>query len=688
MALPVKDFIVQQLLEYDPNFDVGAGVPTTSLLIEPLSVILQPVIDELTVIQATKSILTILESSDPDAFPEDIVDGLAANAFVDRNPGAIGSDVMRVRFFQPQAFEASQGVLIFRGPSSQRYTNSESFTVTEAEMSLNQEGSLFFADIPIVALEEGEDFNVAAGAITDMEAEPAGVANVTNRFGIDQGRDRETNTELIDRIRVAVTVRALVTGRGIIVTLTENFTTIVEIVPIGFGDPEMMRDIVFNVHIGGNSDVYVKVGSLTEGSTDIFDLEVDTTRQKEVSATLVALEPAVGYSLNRFPVDRTNVEPIVKTIDGVFVYDDGIDYTIDDSTGLFFRLGGGTIFHIDGTAADVTDDKTFTKTGAFVDVRPGMILTIDTPGSVAGTYTVKEKVDNDNIKIYGTFSTFPVIGTVDFQVDDNLVITYEYNPVAIDIIKEARSAAREDYTITDVPLMYIESIEILDPLSGDPTGTFLDSNGGYGAGGYGAGPYGIGSGPDYRLVVDEPTLRHSELEDNYLEITSAFIGTAVRVTYQYASAIPPIQAFMDDRNNQSVTASLIARHFIPVFVDGSTAIAYEIPTSTETTAISVADLTTLLKELIDDIDENADLEFSDIVDLLYDNGAVKVDLGTLESLKGEIHNHDGTIEFTLPDSSGAISIPNNTIPDPTDKPLSPRIARFFARNVTLERTLV
>ena len=687
MTLPVQDFIVQQLLEYDPSFDVGAGVPTTSLLVEPLSVILQPVIDELTTIQATKSILTILESSDPDAFPEDIVDGLASNAFVDRNPGAIGSDVMRVRFFAPQDFSSAQGVLIFRGPSSQRYSNSESFSVTSAEMSLNQEGSLFYADIPIVALEEGDGFNVDAGGITQMEAEPAGVANVTNRFGIQDGANRETNTELIDRIRVAVTVRALVTGRGIIVTLTENFTTIDEIVPVGFGDPEMMRDIVYNVHIGGNSDVYIKVGSLADGYKDVFALEVDITRQKAVGATVVALLPSVGYSVNRFPVDRTNVEPVVRTIDGTFVYDDGIDYTLDDSTGLFFRLPGGSIFNIDGTGASVTTSKNLNAPGAFAFVRQGMVLTISLPGSVVGTYTIKERVDSDNVIIYGEFPVAAETGVI-WQIDDRLIISYEYNPVAIDVIEEARSAGREDFTITDVPIMYIESIELLDPLSGEPTGTFLDSTGGYGAGGYGAGPYGIGSGPDYLLVVEEPTLRHSELEDNYLEIASSYIGTAMRVTYKFASAIPPIQAFMDDRNNQSETASLIARHFIPVYVDGSTAIRYEIPTASEASAITVADMTTLLKALIDDIDENADLEFSDVIDLLYDNGAGKVDLGTLNNLKGEVHHQNGTIEFFLPDDTGAISIPDVTIPDPTDKPLSPRIARFFARDVTLERTLV
>lgn len=687
MALPIKDFIIQQLLEFDPNFDVGSGVPTTSLLIDPLSVILQPIVDELTVVQASQSILTILESSDPDAFPEDIVDGLASNAFVERNPGSIGSDVERIRFFEPQDFSFAQGILVFRGPSGQRYTNSEAVSVTAAEVSLNQDGSLYYVDIPIVALEEGADFNVDAGGITTMEAEPVGVANVTNLFGVAEGASRETNTELIDRIKVAVTVRALVTGRGIVVTLTENFTTIEEIFPIGFGDPEMMRDIVFNTHIGGNSDVYVKTPNFVSGSKDVFGLEIDTTRRLAGKSTVVLLVQDVAYTVGRAPVDRTEMTPVVKTIDDAFTYIEGADFTMIDSSGVIARIAGSNIFHITNTAATVTTTKILTKIGGFIGVRQDMILTIDLPASVAGTYTVKTHIDDDNIEIYGVFPVGAAAG-VSYQIDDMLTIEFEYNPVTVDVIAEPRSVDRTDFTITDVPLMYIESIQVLDPISGEPTGAVIEAGGGFGWGGFGAGGFGFGGGANYQLLVSIPTLRHSQREDVYLEFSTNYLGFAIRINYQYASAIPPIQAFMDDRNNQSVTASLLARHFIPVFVDGTEAVVYDIPASTSTSAISVDEMAELLKTFITDVDSGDDLELSDLVDVLYDNGASRVDLGTLQKLRGEIHNHDGSIEFRSPDDAGSISVPDDEIPDPTDKPLSPRIARFLARDISLQRNVV
>lgn len=698
MTLPIADFIIQRLLEFDPTFDVGAGTPQVGLGIDPLSIILQPIVDELTVVQQSQSILTILESSDPDSFPEDIVDGLASNALVERQPGDIGSDVERVRFFEPQAYSAQKGVLIWRGPSNQRYTNSEAVAITRAEMSLNQDGTLYFVDIPIIALEQGADFNTSAGTITAMEAEPAGVANSTNLFGVTKGLDRETNTELIDRIKVAVTVRALVTGRGIVVTLTENFTSIREIEPIGFGDPEMMRDIVYEVHIGGNVDVYVKTTSFLDGETDVIALKIDSTRRNAAIDVVTAVIPSVGYSLARQSIDRTDAALVVRSLDGAATYVEGVDFSVDDAAGLIFRLPNAvedpldptpsSIFHQSSTAAVATTNKLLDLVGAFGNARVGMIITVDTPAQIAGTYTVKTVVTSAQVEIFGEFpgAGFP-IAAVDFTMDESLSVLYEYNPVAIDIAREVRGPTREGYTITDVPMMLIESIEVLDSVSGEPTGVFLSGAGGFGAGGFGMGGFGMGSIPDYRLVVPDPTLRFSWLESNYIEFSGLQLGVSVRVTYKHASAVPALQAFCDDRNNQSQSASLVVKTFLPVFVESTSPIEYQIAPSDSVGGLTVEEMTEKVNELIDDIDEEKPLEISDIIDLLYDNGANWVDVEALMGLVGEMHLADATVSFIAPDAKGVMSIPDSPIEDPTTRPMSPRIVRFIPHGIVLQRTV-
>lgn len=699
MTLPITSFILERLLEYDPGFDTGAGVATTGLLVEPLAVILQPVANEISAIQASGSILTILESNDPDGYPEDIVDAIASNAFVERMSGQIGSTVERIRFFEPQAFSAAQGILTFRASSGQRFTNSESVAVSRAEMALNHDGSLYYIDVPIIALEEGAVFNVVAGSIITMEAEPAGVANLTNLFKVTQGRNRETNTELIARIKVAITVRALVTGRGIITMLTENFASIVEIEPIGFGDPEMMRDIVYNVHIGGNVDVYVRTAEFDDSYKDVFSLELDITRRATGLSVVSCIQAGSPYSLAHQAVNRTYVQPVVTTIDDAMTYRNGIDYTINDISGEITRLANAiedpavispsTVFHVAATGASIPTNKTLQKTGLFSEVRPGMIVVVTAPSSVAGTYTIKESLDANTASIYGTFpgTSFPVAG-VSATIDDNLKVSYEYSPVSIDIAAAARSEDRLGYSITDVPMMLVTTVEELDPLSGEPTGVLFSGTGGLGAGYFGAGGFGIGTEPDYRLVVPTPALRFSVSESLFLEFSQSFLGRSVRVSYKHAAAIPALQSFADDRNNQSQSASLLIKQFVPIYVDSRKNIEYDIRAADELSAISVDDMTAIVKTFIDNIDEGRPLELSDLVDAMYDNGAVEVDLDGLQGLRGAVHHHNGSVEFIVPSDQGIMTIPSENITDPSDKPLSPRISRFVANEITLSRSIV
>jgi hypothetical protein len=409
---------------------------------------------------------------------------------------------------------------------------------------------------------------------------------------------------------------------------------------------------------------------------------LDATRTRQGFSTVTLLEEGVAYPLTHQSIDRSAGNPVVQSVDGAVSYEEGTDYVVLDETGVISRPPGSTIFHTTG-AGGVTSGKQLTCAGAFNNARPGMQLTVLAPSSVAKRYTIRTKLSSDIIEIYGTFAAN--VGGVSFQVDDILAVSYFYNPCSVDIVAASRSSERDDYTIKDVPVLLFRAAEVLDPLSGETTGETLNMNGGYGYGGIGYGPYGIGTEADYRLVVPTPTLRFSSRESNYLEFLQKHIGVSVRLSYLHAPSILPIQAFCDDRDNQTEAASLLVRNFIPVFVSNDSEIEYGIPASSEATAITADAMTALVKSFIDDVDAGKALEFSDIVDLLYSNGAERVDLGTLMKTYGVIHHTDGSIEFVDATAAGLLSIPEEAIPDPTDKPLSPRIARFIAETITLKR---
>jgi hypothetical protein len=381
----------------------------------------------------------------------------------------------------------------------------------------------------------------------------------------------------------------------------------------------------------------------------------------------------------------------VTAIQGAPTYNEGIDYTIDDASGTITRTPASSIFHTaeNGAAGQILAGakqlQHRTNPTFFQNVRAGMILTVLGPVQVSGRYTIKRQVNAATIEVYGNFPA--ALAGVSFQVDDLLSVTYEYNPVTVDLIQTPRSNERAPYTITDVPAVKVTGVEKLDPLSLQPTGALFRDRGGFGVGPYGAGVYGVGTGADYQLRVSDPNRRFSVREDNYLEFQQALVGQSARVHYDFDADVPTLQAFCDDPENQTEAASLLVRHFVPVYVDGLDPIVYTIPAATQATALAETDVLAKIVVFINGLTEGQNLEASDLVDLLYNQGADEVDLGPLLKLRGTVEHQDGSIEFIAPDARGVLAIPSLPIPDPSPRPLSPRIARFIARNLTVSRTI-
>ena len=119
----------------------------------------------------------------------------------------------------------------------------------------------------------------------------------------------------------------------------------------------------------------------------------------------------------------------VTSLSGSVFHEETIRFFDDSVRGLRYgKIVPGTLsisligFHADGTGATIAAVDTLVDVGAFVGVRPGMILKINaaTPSSPVGIYTVRAMPDDDTILIVGTF---PVAGAtgVSYDVDDKLV---------------------------------------------------------------------------------------------------------------------------------------------------------------------------------------------------------------------------------------------------------------------------
>jgi hypothetical protein len=312
--LPVSDFLEARLLEYDPNFQVRKGTAFSQLVFKPLQFIIQPLIDDAIQMRVEQSFLRILQQADPDAFSEEAVDALASNLFVDRYPGGKSGGTARVYYTSPVSREWAANGTVFTGSNGLKYTNPSVFSITSAQMSLNIETGLYYYDIPIESEDSGEDTELEEGGIVSIDNDSE-ASTATNKEALTGGKDRETNTEFIERIRNSIAVRDLVTGKGFSATMFENFaSSLTELQPIGFGDKEMMRDIQYNIHLGGKVDGYFKTAKILQGSKSFIGVLIDTTRQAYSSTNVQLFETDTGYVPDgNFDVSN-NKRPIVRQL--------------------------------------------------------------------------------------------------------------------------------------------------------------------------------------------------------------------------------------------------------------------------------------------------------------------------------------------------------------------------------------
>jgi hypothetical protein len=279
--LPVISFIQARLAESDADLETRKGSAFYDLFIKPQELMLQPLLTSMELTLTAQSVRRILALSDPDGFDEALVDDLAANVYVTRDVGSLATATVRVYYDRPVSREYPQFAAEF-SKSGLSYFNVSDFVISEAEMALQQEGNLYYFDVAVQAQEEGDDYNADIGEITTFvnDVEAISASNITKAEG---GLPKETNTQLLTRARNSIGVRDLETVKGINAILREKFPPIREIQSIGMGDPEMMRDILYNTHVGGHTDVYIKMPTVQVKSTTVNGLTFDYDREMSVN---------------------------------------------------------------------------------------------------------------------------------------------------------------------------------------------------------------------------------------------------------------------------------------------------------------------------------------------------------------------------------------------------------------------
>lgn len=282
MAINISNFIewmIERVAESNPDIDTREHTAFHDTNIKPNQVILQPLVDAIQEIQDTKSLIDLTPLTDDD------VDKLVANLVITRRTGSKAGGTVRVYFDAPQSVSFLEGTA-FISKTGLRFEVPTTTSIDEFSMRANVEGNLYFVDVNVLADSESGGGNLAVDDIVDVEGGPTEVVRVTNKSAFTGGSDRETNAQLVDRAKLAISVRNLVTKPSIETVLLAVFPAIRSLGVVGYGDVEMERDKITGtgmslgginlgdataLSIGGKVDIYVVgYGSLETTSEDLL----------------------------------------------------------------------------------------------------------------------------------------------------------------------------------------------------------------------------------------------------------------------------------------------------------------------------------------------------------------------------------------------------------------------------------
>ena len=393
--LPVIAFIQERLAEADATLVTRAGTGFYDLFIEPQEFMLQPFITAMETILNAQSVSRILALPNPDQFDTTLVDDLVSNVFITRNQGSLATGIVQVLYATPidieyPAFTAEfdSGTLVF--------FNSEDVVVSADQMALQTSGNFYYVNFNIQAQQAGADYNlpITEGItfVNDTNAVTSSLIGPT-----EEGLSSETNTEVLNRAQNSIGVRDLETIKGINAIIQENFTYISEIQAIGFGDPEMQRDIVYNAHVGGNTDIYLKTPSFQTKTANFIGIGYDFTRNLPYSINSQITASSFSDSSSFLGTPNIVTETVVVTSNVVptsaFVITSHIptSYTVSLFSIPATMVAGSTTVTVGSTASVITG---LTVTGGGL---PGGTIVSTVPNST--TFTLSNPAPNS-----GTFT--------------------------------------------------------------------------------------------------------------------------------------------------------------------------------------------------------------------------------------------------------------------------------------------
>ena len=265
--LDAENVLEQFLTDKMPTVDFSKGSAMRDFVVVALANIFAYLRAERDITRARQSLLLLGKLTGTDV--DDAVDEILSNWFIDRKEGRTSSGTAVVYFSQKtdveipistKFYKTSALIFVPDAVDTLLYSEDDMLSIIDSEGV----EVAYTIEIPLVALRSGEDYDIEPGTFADFTRFNPYVTRVENQVKFSGGGEVETTAEMLERAETAISVRDLNSARSIDATLKDEFAEVDDVVVIGYGEPEMIRDLIIElatntrIHAGGHVDAYIR----------------------------------------------------------------------------------------------------------------------------------------------------------------------------------------------------------------------------------------------------------------------------------------------------------------------------------------------------------------------------------------------------------------------------------------------
>ena len=266
----VARFMQTFLTERIPDGDFTEGSVNYDHLILGFSNIVAKLQSDQVKLRQQMSLLFLKNAEDTEETRQ-AADAILANLYRVRSGGQFAKGFVIIHFSSRTDFQLYRTTRFFKTQGLVYYINSPTDLFVPSDQltpvrGMNGTITDYTYSVELVAERTGTEYNQQPGTFDDVDRFNPFIVSVENTVPIQTGTDVQTTADFIRKSKTALSVRALVNARSNDATLTDadKFPTVSEVLTIGAGDPEMVRDILrltnesFTLSLGGHQDIFIK----------------------------------------------------------------------------------------------------------------------------------------------------------------------------------------------------------------------------------------------------------------------------------------------------------------------------------------------------------------------------------------------------------------------------------------------